>query len=247
MTSTRHGSRGPFLWLSVLAASGLCVAAAVIEGCRQSTQQESAESSLEEQRVPVEHDAIWRGLTHPIPAHAMADAIVQMQRLPQLAEAGTAGWNFIGPSRISGGQPLSHGGFNCPLAPFRINVSGRVTAIAVGSNDSVLYAGSAGGGVWKTVDGGANWKPLTDALSLTSGGIPVAANAIGAIAVVPGANPALDTVYVGTGEGNSSCDSEYGQGILKSTDGGTTWDQLGSATFDRLSVQNRNRAGFRQS
>ena len=236
MTSTRHGSRGPFLWLSVLAASGLCVAAAVIEGCRQSTQQESAESSLEEQRVPVEHDAIWRGLTHPIPPHAMADAIVQMQRLPQLAEAGTAGWNFIGPSRISGGQPLSHGGFNCPLAPFRINVSGRVTAIAVGSNDSVLYAGSAGGGVWKTVDGGANWKPLTDALSLTSGGIPVAANAIGAIAVVPGANPALDTVYVGTGEGNSSCDSEYGQGILKSTDGGTTWDQLGSATFDRLSV-----------
>ncbi|HXR35422.1 MAG TPA: hypothetical protein VN754_05705, partial [Candidatus Binataceae bacterium] len=53
---------------------------------------------------------------------------------------------------------------------------------------------------------------------------------------MPGADSTKDIIYVGTGEGNQSCDSEFGQGILKSTNGGQTWTQLGEpAPFDRMS------------
>jgi hypothetical protein len=79
----------------------------------------------------------------------------------------------------------------------RINVSGRVTAIEVGGSDTVVYLGAAGAGVWKGINMGVGftWDPLTDNLPAT--GVPVAGNAIGAIAVVGNANPALDIVYVG--------------------------------------------------
>ncbi|HEY6391000.1 MAG TPA: IPT/TIG domain-containing protein, partial [Bryobacteraceae bacterium] len=80
--------------------------------------------------------------------------------------------------------------------------------------NNTVYMGSAAGGVWKTTDGGANWKPLTDNQPSLSNG---------SIALDP-AHP--DTVYVGTGEENFSYDSYYGVGILKSTDGGNTWTNI---------------------
>src|SRR6267154_1890449 len=81
--------------------------------------------------------------------------------------------------------------------------AGRVNAIAVDPRDNnVVYIGAAEGGVWKTTDGGINWKPLTDGeASLASGAI-----------VIDPTNP--DTVYVGTGEENFAIDSYYGAGIL---------------------------------
>src|SRR5207248_5597240 len=60
------------------------------------------------------------------------------------------------------------------------------------------------------------WTPLTD---------DQASLAVGAIAVQPRGNVLL----VGTGETNSSPDSYYGQGILRSTDGGQTWTLISSA------------------
>lgn len=93
--------------------------------------------------------------------------------------------------------------------------SGRATAVVVDPrNSNVVYLGTAGGGVWKTTDGGQNWSPLTDAQPSL---------AIGSLALDP-SNP--DIVYAGTGEENFSVDSYYGAGILKSTDGGTTWQLL---------------------
>src|SRR5262249_35269194 len=77
-----------------------------------------------------------------------------------------------------------------------------------------IYIGAAEGGVWKTVNGGVSWKPLTDSQ-------PSLAN--GAIALDP-SNP--DTVYVGTGEENFAIDSYYGAGILKSTNGGASWKNI---------------------
>jgi len=112
-------------------------------------------------------------------------------------------WRSIGPTTISNGV-----------------AAGRVTAVAVNPVDPlVIYAGGAQGGVWKTTDAGLSWTPLTDnQCSL----------AVGSIDIDP-VNPSI--VYVGTGEQNNSGDSYYGCGVLRSTDGGATWTQLGANLF----------------
>ncbi len=95
--------------------------------------------------------------------------------------------------------------------------SGRATSIAVHPTDpNTVYLGTAAGGVWKTTDGGATWTPLTDTQSSL---------AIGAVAIDPN-NP--NTVFAGTGEPDFSLDSYYGQGLLKSTDAGSTWTLIRS-------------------
>lgn len=98
--------------------------------------------------------------------------------------------------------------------------TGRLTAIAVHPNDpKTIYVGGAQGGVWKTIDGGANWVPRTDReCSL----------AMGSIAIDP-VDPEI--VYAGTGEQHFSGDSYYGCGVLRSGDGGETWVQLGASVF----------------
>jgi photosystem II stability/assembly factor-like uncharacterized protein len=98
-----------------------------------------------------------------------------------------------------------------------------VAALAVDPSDpSVVYAGAAGGGVWKTTNDGASWTPLFDSQpSLV----------IGAIAVDP---VTTDTLYVGTGEGVLR--GYYGKGIFKSTDGGATWNLVGGPAFDNCHV-----------
>jgi hypothetical protein len=90
--------------------------------------------------------------------------------------------------------------------------SGRVTGIAADPGDAnTLYIAAAGGGVWKTTNGGGSWRPLTDDQPTLF---------MGAIAVAP-SNPSV--IYAGTGEANNSGDSFYGRGVLKSTDGGRSW------------------------
>jgi photosystem II stability/assembly factor-like uncharacterized protein len=109
--------------------------------------------------------------------------------------------------------------------------SGRVTAIAVDPSDSsanTIYVGAAQGGVWKTTDDGSTWTALLDN-PVDSNGNPISRYnlAIGSIAV-----DRSGTVYVGTGEGGDGCgDCLYGQGILKSTDGGRHWSQLDQSTL----------------
>jgi len=126
--------------------------------------------------------------------------------------AGDPKWRALGPSTIPDGQTDATAGVLSP-------VSGRVNAIATHpTNPDIVYAGGAQGGVWKTTNARSafpTWTPLTDA---------EASLAIGAIAVDP-VNPNI--IYVGTGEANRSCDSYYGQGVLRSTDGGATWTLLG--------------------
>lgn len=93
---------------------------------------------------------------------------------------------------------------------------GRVTAVAgISGNPQVYYVGAAAGGVFKTTDGGLNWKPIFNHAATSS---------IGAIAVAP-SNP--DLVWVGTGEANIRNDAIPGAGVYLSTDGGTTWRSMG--------------------
>ncbi|MCK5575902.1 MAG: sialidase, partial [Sphingomonadales bacterium] len=101
--------------------------------------------------------------------------------------------------------------------------SGRIAAIdAVISNPNTIVAGTATGGVWKSTNGGLNWTPLFDKEDVAS---------IGAVAINQ-AHP--DVIWVGTGEGNVRNSTSIGGGIYKSTDGGTTWNNMGLKTTERI-------------
>lgn len=118
-------------------------------------------------------------------------------------------WRSLGPWTVPNGQTYGAS---------RVNVSGRVSAIAIDpSNPAHVLAGAANGGVWESRDRGASWAPRTDY---------AATLAVGALAYDP-RTPA--TVYCGTGEGNWW--SFLGAGILRSNDGGTTWSTLCTAPF----------------
>jgi photosystem II stability/assembly factor-like uncharacterized protein len=93
---------------------------------------------------------------------------------------------------------------------------GRVTSVAGSThNPNLYYLGAAGGGVWKSENGGASWTPVFDREG---------AGAIGAVAIDPHDDA---TVWAGTGESNPRNDVSYGDGIYKSTDGGATWSNAG--------------------
>ena len=99
------------------------------------------------------------------------------------------------------------------------NFGGRTRTIVIDANDpsgQTWFAGSVGGGIWKTTDKGINWTALTDDLPRL---------AVSTIVQAP-SNPLI--FYAGTGEGYPNIDSVIGDGILKSTDGGTTWTPLTS-------------------
>lgn len=131
------------------------------------------------------------------------------------------GWASLGPSPLpsdASGTGIQDYGW----------VTGRVTSIAIDPNDptgNTVFVGAANGGVWKSTNAGdfstspasVVWTPLTDdQLTL----------AIGAMAVQPqnsSPDPDRSIVLAGTGETNSSFDSYYGLGILRSGDGGSSW------------------------
>ncbi|HET9028971.1 MAG TPA: hypothetical protein VFN49_02250 [Candidatus Aquilonibacter sp.] len=93
---------------------------------------------------------------------------------------------------------------------------GRVTSVAGSAHDpNLYYLGAAGGGVWKSTNGGASWTPVFDKEDVS---------AIGAVAIDPQND---DTVWVGTGESNPRNDVSYGTGVYKSVDGGKTWTNVG--------------------
>ncbi|MEM1322402.1 MAG: hypothetical protein AAGG75_19220 [Bacteroidota bacterium] len=95
-------------------------------------------------------------------------------------------------------------------------MSGRVTSIDVDlSNPDVIYAGTASGGLWKSVSGGIDWKPIFDKEAL---------QAIGSVTINQ-RNPS--EIWVGTGEGNPRNSLNTGKGIYKSLDGGKTWQLMG--------------------
>jgi photosystem II stability/assembly factor-like uncharacterized protein len=109
---------------------------------------------------------------------------------------------------------------------------GRVAAVAGTAGDPKLYyVGAAGGGVWKSSNGGQTWDAVFAKEKVAS---------IGAIAIDPTDS---HTVWVGTGETNPRNDVTYGDGIYKSTDGGDTWTNVGlksSKYISRILVDPRN-------
>lgn len=116
------------------------------------------------------------------------------------------------------------------IGPFR---GGRVVAVAgVPSMPNTYYFGGTGGGVWKTTDGGRNWRPMSDGFFKTG--------SVGAIAV---ADTDPNVVYVGMGEQALRGNASHGDGVYKSLDGGKTWKHMGlteTRQIGRVRVHPRN-------
>ena len=103
-------------------------------------------------------------------------------------------------------------------------MSGRITAIEGPDREEgrTLYVGTAGGGIWKTTNGGATFKPVFDKHC----------QSIGAIAIDQ-KNPKV--VYAGTGESNMRNSVSIGDGIYKSTDAGENWVRIGLDSTEHIS------------
>ena len=91
---------------------------------------------------------------------------------------------------------------------------GRINVIAEHpTNDQIVYAGSPSGGIWKSNDGGTTWTNLNDDFpTLGVSGI-----------AIDHSNP--QTIYIATGDKDGS--DTYSIGVVKSTDGGQTWNNTG--------------------
>jgi photosystem II stability/assembly factor-like uncharacterized protein len=99
----------------------------------------------------------------------------------------------------------------------------RISAVAgVPGQPLVYYAGSASGGIHKSVDGGITWDPIFDDQPVHS---------IGDIAVAP-SDPS--TVWAGTGEACIRSNISVGEGIFKSTDAGRSWTRMGLEQTGRI-------------
>ena len=102
-------------------------------------------------------------------------------------------------------------------------MSGRINDMEVHpANDRILYAGTAGGGVWKSNDAGTTFNPIFDDHC----------QSIGAVEIDP--NDPDNVIYVGTGETWTRNSVSYGDGLYKSTDGGSNWKKLGFDNSERI-------------
>jgi len=102
-------------------------------------------------------------------------------------------------------------------------MSGRITAIeGVVTEPKVLYVGTAGGGIWKTINAGASFRPIFDKHC----------QSIGALAIDPANSK---TLYAGTGESNMRNSVSIGDGIYKSTDSGENWRRIGLDSTEHIS------------
>ena len=161
------------------------------------------------------------GLTLTLDRSVMAQEMDAQQRLEgyqrhakmqELSSFKNLKWQFLGPK----------------------NISGRVTDVAVETprgKTYAIYAATASGGVWKTVNEGTTWAPVFDQAATTS---------IGDVTLAP-SNP--DIVWVGTGEANIFRSSMAGAGVYKSTDAGKTWTHMGLAethTIARILIHPTN-------
>ena len=145
--------------------------------------------------------------------------LAQMQRT-QLRGSGDKAsmtnptWTFVGPTNLSVPYVQYYG-----ISP----VTGRFNAVAFDPNTpTVMYGGAAQGGLWKTTDGGVTWNWLS------AGWAHLGVNCI----TIDPTNS--NTIYVGLGDYHGYLGESVG--VMKSTDGGTTWNEIGTASMGNIGV-----------
>jgi photosystem II stability/assembly factor-like uncharacterized protein len=114
-----------------------------------------------------------------------------------------------------------------------IGPPGNRTSAVVGvpGDPMVYYIGASSGGIWKSTDGGTNWRPIFD---------DQPAQSIGALAIAP-SDP--NVVWAGTGEPFIRSNISIGNGVYKSTDAGKTWQHMGldkTGRIGRVAIDSSN-------
>ncbi|MEP6882308.1 MAG: PKD domain-containing protein, partial [Dokdonella sp.] len=164
-------------------------------GRDESWQIEQRQQWFVESRGLLEHPEASR-----LRASAVADLKAQRKWIDPARAASGEVWQELGPSSMN-------------MVDWVMGrVAGRLNAITpMPGNDETVYAGAAGGGVWKTTNAGLSWTPIFDNV----GTLPIGAITIDA------ASP--NTIWVGTGDKNTNCGGYFGQGVFLSEDAGATW------------------------
>ncbi len=157
----------------------------------------------------------WENRVNPttgaFPKTTAAD-IYQKLKMQRNSRSSAGSWTSLGPSSSNGGYE-GIGRINC-------------VAFRPGDNNT-YYAGAPSGGLWKTTDNGSTWTVLTDDNAVLG---------VSDAVVAAGTTPASDTIYIATGDrdggsmwtlGSGNWNDNNSIGVLKSTDGGTTWNTTG--------------------
>ena len=141
------------------------------------------------------------------PPQKLWDAWRQKNRMAKTA-VDNSNWQSLGPNSSSNTYSSS---------TLKSSGQGRINAIAVDPNNSnTYYVGAPAGGIWKSTDAGVNWQPLTDYLPQIG---------VSGIAISPTDS---NIIYIATGDDDANDSPSIG--VMKSIDGGTTWNTTGTMT-----------------
>ncbi|MGE0131648.1 MAG: BACON domain-containing carbohydrate-binding protein [Blastocatellales bacterium] len=196
------------LLLSLVCAAA-CSSIHFYEPISAAESQDQQDEKQNDKRAPDEAAKFYLRKRLPegereIPVERYLEARERMLRMPRYSTARNQHLNEANAEANAAWTELGPG-----------NLGGRTRALIIHpTNHDTMYAAAASGGVWKTADGGASWKPLTDVIA------NIAVNSL----AIDRNNP--DVLYAGTGEGFFNFDAIRGAGIFKSADGGVTWSRL---------------------
>ena len=154
----------------------------------------------------------WSHYTKPdgtiAPASDLWTAWKQKKAMSTFAKGNatnTSNWKSLGPFNSA------RGGVTSPPVHYG---QGRVNVVAVDpSNPNTYYVGAPAGGLWKSTNAGINWQSLTDYLPQIG---------VSGIAIHPKNS---NIIYIATGDDDNN--DSYAVGVMKSTDGGATWNTAG--------------------
>lgn len=213
--------KSTLLWLMTLATLLFSYPAAVAQRIPDMTEQTTYEE------VKAYYDAYWQDRTptkssgwkqfkrsewfwqyrtmpdgtFPAAGHNQAEYEYFSERYGSLEKSLTSNWTNLGPFSSNAEAPGI----------------GRITSVAFHpTNPGIIWAGTPGGGLWRTVNGGVVWTPLTDNMPNTLG--------ISDVVVHP---TSPNILYISTGDAVGGLIAGPSTGVLRSTDGGETWNTTG--------------------